>query len=116
MASTEDPKGAQAPNSDSSREHGAGSGPPSESKVSYSQTTDDPYGYDNDPYSYQGVVETSAVAVTTPPASPPLVKSGGRRGAPPPPRPPDNGGDEEKGMPALSFLARLEELRARSIR
>jgi hypothetical protein len=73
MASTEDPKGAKTPASDSLSENGGGVSAPgeplpsaSEPKISYSQTTDDPYGYGDDAYSYAGVVETTAVTVTTP--------------------------------------------------
>ncbi len=119
MASTDDPKGAQTPASDSLPENGGGaSEAPPEPKVSYSQTTDDPYGYGNDdPYSYAGVVETTAVTVTTPEPAPLPVKHGGGGGAPPPPKPPDDDGeDEEDGMLRMSFLDHLEELRSRLIR
>src|SRR5881398_2411736 len=101
MASTEDPKGAQAPASDSLPENGGGA---SESKVSYSQVTDDPYGYGDDAYSYSGVVETTAVTVTTPEPAPLPVKYGGGGGAAPPPKPPDDGEEEEDGMLRMSFL------------
>src|SRR5882672_4461185 len=120
MASTEDPKGAQAPGSDTLSENGGGASvPASEPKVSYSQVTDDPYGYGDDAYSYSGVVETTAVTVTTPEPEPaPLpVKYGGGGGAAPPPKPPDDDGeDEEDGMLRMSFLDHLEELRSRLIR
>src|SRR6266566_4958810 len=108
MASTEDPKGVPTPQSD---------GSPSEPIVSYSQTTDDPYGYNDDAYSYAGA-QTGALTITDPaPPPPPPVKSGGGGGSPPPPpRPPDNGGDEEDGMLRMSFLEHLEELRSRLIR
>jgi sec-independent protein translocase protein TatC len=124
MASTEDPKGAQAPTSDSLPENGeaaATSGEPlpsaSEPKVSYSQTTDDRYGYGDDAYSYSGVVDTTAVTVTTPEPAPLPVKYGGGGGAAPPPKPPDDDADdEEDGMLRMSFLDHLEELRSRLIR
>ncbi len=111
MASIEDPKGVPTPHSDSSPEP----------KVSYSQTTDDPYGYNDDAYSYAGAqthAETGALTITDPPpAPPPPVKSGGGGGAPPPPKPPDDDGDdEEDGMLRMSFLEHLEELRSRLIR
>src|SRR5437773_631881 len=118
MASTEDPKGAQTPGSDTLSENGGGASVPApEPKVSYSQITDDPYGYGNDdPYSYAGVVETTAVTVTTPEPAPLPVKYGGGGGAAPPPKPPDDGEDEEDGMLRMSFLDHLEELRSRLIR
>ena len=108
MASTEDPKGVPAPPSD---------GSPAEPIVSYSQTTDDPYGYNDDAYSYAGA-QTEALTITDPaPPPPPPVKSGGSGGAPPPPKPPDDGeDDEEDGMLRMSFLEHLEELRSRLIR
>jgi len=108
MASTEDPKGVPAPPSD---------GSPAEPIVSYSQTTDDPYGYNDDAYSYAGA-QTGALTITDPaPPPPPPVKSGGSGGAPPPPKPPDDGeDDEEDGMLRMSFLEHLEELRSRLIR
>ena len=112
MASTEDPKGVQTPKSDSLPENGAVSEP----TVSYSQTTDDPYGYNDDPYSYAGVTEAGALTMT--PAAPALpAKTGGGGGKTPPPKPPDDGGDEEEdGMLRMSFLEHLEELRSRIIR
>src|SRR5256885_3415623 len=118
MASTEDPKGAQTPGSDTLSENGGGASvPASEPKVSYSQVTDDPYGYGNDdPYSYAGVVETTAVTVTTPEPAPLPVKYGGGGGAAPPPKPPDDGEEEEDGMLRMSFLDHLEELRSRLLR
>jgi len=118
MAATEDPKGAQTPGSQTSSENGGGgSAPASEPKVSYSQVTDDPYGYGDDAYSYSGVVETTAVTVTTPEPAPLPVKYGGGGGAAPPPKPPDDGEeDEEDGMLRMSFLDHLEELRSRLIR
>jgi sec-independent protein translocase protein TatC len=112
MASTEDPKGVHTPKSDSLPENGAVSEP----TVSYSQTTDDPYGYNDDPYSYAGVTEAGALTMT--PAAPALpAKAGGGGGKTPPPKPPDDGGDEEEdGMLRMSFLEHLEELRSRIIR
>src|SRR5882762_1605525 len=118
MASTEDPKGAQTPGSDTlSENRGGASVPASEPKVSYAQVTDDPYGYGDDAYSYSGVVDTTAVTVTTPEPAPLPVKYGGGGGAAPPPKPPDGDGeDEEDGMLRMSFLDHLEELRSRLIR
>src|SRR5229473_736763 len=108
MASTEDPKGVPAPPSD---------GSPAEPIVSYSQTTDDPYGYNDDAYSYAGA-QTGALTITDPaPAPLPVKYGGGGGGAAPPPKPPDDGGeDEEDGMLRMSFLDHLEELRSRLIR
>src|SRR5258708_8447797 len=110
MASTEDPKGVPTPESDSSPE-------PTQPVVSYSQTTDDPYGYNDDAYSYAGA-RTGALTITDPaPAPPAPVKSGGSGGSTPPTKPPDDGGDEEEdGMLRMSFLEHLEELRSRLLR
>src|SRR5258708_24538461 len=119
MLSTDDLKGAQTPASDSLPENGGGaSEAPSEPRVSYSQTTDDPYGYGNDdPYSYAGVVETTAVTVTTPEPAPLPGKYGGRGGAAAPPQPPDDdGAEEEDRMLRMSFLDHLAELRRRLLR
>src|SRR5262245_23745903 len=106
MAATEDPKGAQPPHSDSS----------SEPKVTYSPTTDDSYGNHDDPHSYEGATETSALTVTSPEPGA-LVKSAGGGGSTPPPKPPgDEEDSEEEGMLRMSFLEHLEELRSRIIR
>src|SRR5260370_875176 len=128
MASTEDSKGAQTPNSDSLPENGGAVSAPGESlpsvsehdagskpNVSYSQTNDDPYGYGDDAYSYAGAGQTTtAVEVTTPEPAPLPAKYGGGGGAAPPPKPPDDEGDEEEdGMLRMSFLDHLEELRSR---
>src|SRR5260221_13973043 len=112
MASNEDPKGAQAPNSDSLPENGSAVSAPGESlpsasqreghsepTVTYSQTTDDPYGYGDDAYSYEGATQTAAMTVTTPEPAPLPAKYGGGGGAAPPPKPPDDeADDEEDGM------------------
>jgi sec-independent protein translocase protein TatC len=130
MASTEDSKGAQTPHSDSLPENGGAVSAPGESLpsvsehdagskpiVSYSQTTDDAYGYGDDAYSYAGASETTAVVVATPEPAPLPAKYGGGGGAAPPPKPPDDDGDdEEDGMLRMSFLDHLEELRSRLIR
>ena len=63
MASTEDPKGAPPPNSETV---------PGEPTVAYSPTTDASNSYNDDAYS---------LAVTTPEPSRPAVKSGGGGGA-----------------------------------
>jgi sec-independent protein translocase protein TatC len=123
MASTEDPKGAKTPPSDTLPENGAaasatGESLPSASKptVSYSQTTDDAYG-NEDPYSYAGVTAQAGALTVPPPPSPPATKSAGGGGKTPPPKPPDDGADdEEDGMLRMSFLEHLEELRSRLIR
>jgi sec-independent protein translocase protein TatC len=88
----------------------------SQPTVSYSQSTDDPYGYGNDdPYSYAGA-HSGALTVTTPEPALPPVKSGGG-GNFQPPKPPDDPEDEEEdGMLRMSFLDHLEELRSRLIR
>src|SRR5260370_26274795 len=100
MASTEDPKGVPTPDSDSSPK-------PTEPIVSYSQTTDDPYGYNDDAYSYAGA-QTGALTITDPPPPPPPpVKSGSGGGSPPtPPKPPDDDEEdgEEGGVLRMSFL------------
>src|SRR5712691_6866149 len=98
MASTEDPKGAPPPNSETV---------PGEPTVAYSPTTDASNSYNDDAYS---------LAVTTPEPSRPAAKSGGGGGSGTPPKPPDDAGDEEDGMLRMSFLEHLEELRSRIIR
>ena len=121
MASTEDSKGVPTPNSDSLPENGLPeNGLPEkaapEPKVSYSQTTDDAYGYNDDPYSYEGVKNAGALTITTTATPVPAPKpAGGGRKPPPPPKPPEPE-DEEDGMLRMSFLEHLEELRTRIIR
>src|SRR5579872_3078644 len=111
MASTEDPKGVPTPNSDGLPENGLPDKTASEPKVAYSQTTDDAYGYHDDPYSYEGVKNAGALAITTTATPVPVVKpAGGGRKPPPPPKPPEPE-DEEEGMLRMSFLEHLEELR-----
>jgi sec-independent protein translocase protein TatC len=107
MASTEDPKGAEAPKSESSPENGAPAPPPEQKLPSSSEPlADDPYIYPGDGYPHEDSSSTTAVAV-----------SGGGSGAPPPPKPPDDQeDDEDDGMLRMSFLEHLEELRARLIR
>lgn len=81
---------------------------------SYSQHTDDPYGYHDDPYAY----ETNTAPVPQEQAGVPAVT------APPPPAPPpppkaeeeEEADPEEDGMLRMSFLDHLEELRMRIIR
>src|SRR5712671_6974917 len=117
MASIEDPKGVPAPQSESSSQEGSSQKSSSPSNVSYSQTTDDPYGYNDAAYSYAGA-QTGALTITDPPPPPPPpVKSGSSGGSPPsPPKPPEDGDEEEDGMLRMSFLEHLEELRSRLIR
>src|SRR4051812_771074 len=112
MSSIEDPKGASAPHTDT-----PSNGATPEPNVSYSQTTDDPYGYNDDAYSYPGA-QAGALTITDPaPPSPPPVKTGGGGGSNTPPKPPDDGeDDEDHGMLRMSFLEHLEELRSRLIR
>src|SRR5580698_4013764 len=101
MASTEDPKGVPTPDSgglpeNGFPENGAGS---SEPKVTYSQTTDDAYGYHEDPYSYEGVKNAGALTITTTATPVPVAKPAGGGGrTPPPPKPPEEPDDEEDGM------------------
>jgi sec-independent protein translocase protein TatC len=120
MASTEDPKGAPTPNSDSLPENslpenGLPEKAASEPKVTYSQTTDDAYGYNDDPYSYEGVKNAGALTITTTATPVPVAKPGGGGRKPPPPKPPEPE-DEEDGMLRMSFLEHLEELRTRILR
>ncbi|MDX1982523.1 MAG: twin-arginine translocase subunit TatC [Bryobacteraceae bacterium] len=79
-------------------------------EVSYSQTTDDPYGYSDDPYAYESntapVPQEQAGNPPAPPAPP---------ADPPPPEEEETDPDEE-GMLRMSFLDHLEELRTRIIR
>jgi sec-independent protein translocase protein TatC len=113
MASTEDPKGALTPKSTSLPENGVASEP----TVSYSQTTDDSYGHNDDPYSYAGVTEAGALTMTPSAPALPAKAGGGGGGKTPPPKPPDDEEDgEEGGMLRMSFLEHLEELRTRIIR
>src|SRR5262249_40253349 len=102
---------APTPGSDGSSENGSSSDP----KVSYSQNTDDAYGYNVSQYSE---TQGGAGALTlSPPAAPPLpAKSSGGGGKIPPPPPPSDEGDEEDGMLRMSFLEHLEELRSRILR
>lgn len=81
-----------------------------ESKVvTHTQTTDDSYGYYDDPYAYgDGGAELSPPPSAAPPAPAP---------PPPPSTPPpsDSDDDEDDGMLRMSFLDHLEELRSRII-
>ncbi len=81
--------------------------------VSYQQTTDDSYGYYDDPYGYNP--NAGAVTETSPPA--PVPASSGPPPPPPPPKAPpkDEEDEEEEGMVRMSFLGHLEELRTRLI-
>lgn len=89
--------------------------PPSQpGNVSYQQTTDDTYGYYDDPYGYNP--QAGAVAETSPPAPVPAKASPPAPPPPPPPTPPEDEEDEdEEGMVRMSFLGHLEELRSRLI-
>ena len=114
MASTEDPKGAETPQSDISPENGAKLPPASE-------PPEDSYNYIDDGYPTEDHSPAPATVTVEPePAPPPpapLVKaSGGGRTPPPPPPPDDEEDDEDEGMLRMSFLDHLEELRARLIR
>lgn len=117
MALNEDPKGAQASTSESLPENRTG-GPDATSSgatiVAYSQTTDDPYGYNVGQYADR---PTGGALTVPPPTAPALpVKSSGGGGKTPPPPPPSDGDEDEDGMLRMSFLEHLEELRARIIR
>jgi len=94
MASPEEPKGAQAP------ESGNSSG---EAPV-------------YDPMYAAGIASPSNTVfppeAAPPPASPPTAGGGGSKTIPPPPSGPEDDGDEE-GMLRMSFLEHLEELRRR---
>jgi len=110
MASNEDLKGAPAPTSGNSSENGSDSEP----KVSYSQTTDDAYGYNVGQYSPSAAA--GALTVPEKPALPAKASAGGGGKTPPPKPPPDEDDGEEDGMLRMSFLEHLEELRARILR
>ena len=120
MASTEDPKGAKTPPSDSSPENGQAT-PAGEHKLpSASEPPEDSYSYIDDGYPTEDH-SPAAPTVTVEPAAPPpaaLVKSSGGGRTPPAPPPPDEDEDdgEDEGMLRMSFLEHLEELRARLIR
>ena len=82
--------------------------PASDPQVSYAQTTDSSYGYNEDPYSYG---ESTALTTTSAPQEPPPPPP-----PPPPPTPEDPEDQEEDGMLRMSFLEHLEELRTRILR
>ena len=117
MSSTDDPKGAPAPQGDSA---------PATSEVSYTQNVDDPYaaGADGYPYEDATVAAPAAPAATAAPVAAPVparvTKPGG--GGKKPPNPPSGGGggdggdDDEDGMLRMSVLEHLEELRSRILR
>lgn len=81
-------------------------------QTSYTQHTDDPYGYQDDPYAYETNTtpvpqeQAGVPAVAPPPAAPP---------PPPPPKAEEEEDPDEEGMLRMSFLDHLEELRARII-
>jgi sec-independent protein translocase protein TatC len=75
------------------------------STSSHSQTVDDSYGYNDDPYAHE---TNTAPAVMEQAAAPPA--------SPPPPPPVDEEDMEEEGMLRMSFLDHLEELRTRILR
>lgn len=82
--------------------------------VSYQQTTDDTYGYYDDPYGYNP--HSGAVTETSPPAPPAAIT----KAVSPPPPPPSSGPKDEPeedddGMLRMSFMGHLEELRHRLI-
>lgn len=85
-----------------------------ETEVSYSQRTDDSYGYRKDSYRYQSSSgagtgsEERAVTVAVP--------AGGSIQKPPPPPPPSDSDEDDEGMLRMSFMEHLEELRRRIIR
>lgn len=111
--SQETQKGAQPPVDEPSSVPGETAPPPApEPGTTYQPSTDDPYSYHDDPYAYEGQVDTPATVAEVPkelPAAPP----------PSPPPPPKSGDDDEDadedGMLRMSFLEHLEELRKRLI-
>ena len=108
MASTEDPKGADAPKSESSPETGATAPTPEQKLPSSSeQTVEAAYTHPDDTYPYEDTSRPAAVAEA----------GGGGSAPPPPPPPPDEEDDgEDGGMLRMSFLEHLEELRSRLIK
>src|SRR5437868_12548024 len=115
MASTEDPKGAETPPSESSPENGAklpSTSEPAEDSYSY---IDD--GYPTEDHSPQAPTMTVEPPVTVePPPAALAPSSGGGRTPPQPPPPSDEEDEEDDGMLRMSFLDHLEELRSRLIR
>ncbi|MGH9659392.1 MAG: twin-arginine translocase subunit TatC [Bryobacteraceae bacterium] len=97
MTSPDEPKGADAPETESSSEP---------APVVSDPSTDDGYGRYDDPYAYG---ESGSTAV-------PVVAAGDQRPPEPPPPPPPPEEDDDEGMLRMSFLEHLEELRARLIR
>jgi sec-independent protein translocase protein TatC len=78
--------------------------------TSYTQTTDDPYNYYDDPYAvdYPSTpAEVAKPAETAPVAPPPAT---------PPPTGTEDEDEDDDGMLRMSFLEHLEELRARLLR
>jgi sec-independent protein translocase protein TatC len=120
MASTEDPKGAETPPSDTSPENGAATPTGGPTLPSTSEPAEDSYSYIDDGYPTEDhsppvTVEPTVTVEPAPPAA--LVKSSGTGGPPPPPAPPaDEEDEEDEGMLRMSFLDHLEELRSRLIR
>ena len=96
MASTEDPKGAETPKSDSLPEN-KGAAPPEGQTLPSSSDPMDAYNY---------TPPTKAVVVAPPPPPPP----------PPPPEDEDEDDEDDEGMLRMSFLGHLEELRTRIFR
>ena len=118
MASTEDPKGADAPKSDSSPEnkgpeHNGEQTPPS-SSASWDAQYDDAYDYHPDTYPFEDAPSSPPTLTMT--AAPPAASAGGGGKTPPPKPPADEEDEDDDGMLRMSFLEHLEELRARLIR
>ena len=99
MASTEDPKGADAPKSDSLPENNGATHTEEHTLPSSSA------GHPTDGYPTEDTRPDTAVMVAPPP--PPK---------PPPPSDDDDEDEDDDGMLRMSFLGHLEELRARLIK
>ena len=100
MASPEEPKGAQAPDSGNVSE----------------EAPAEPVAPVYDPIYAAGIATPANMAfppeAAPPPASPPAIGGGGSATLPPPPSGPDDDHDED-GMLRMSFMEHLEELRRR---
>src|SRR5579872_500202 len=114
MASSDDPKGAQAPGGEGASENGASS----DTHVSYAPVTDASTATD-EPYTYgeTGTATRAGSGESSTAVIPATAAAGGAGGSTPPPPPTDSDGDsDDDGMLRMSFLEHLEELRSRILK
>lgn len=119
MESSDEKKGAHAPEGKSTPAAPGDSQPESSTAAGDSSTGRDPYDYYDNGYPYEDTQQQSvAVAPETSPAPPapaavPAAAAAGGGGGTSPPPPTTGENDEEEGMLRMSFLEHLEELRRR---